>query len=105
MRQCAVIIKNGKAKARRDSHLEVRMAEKGLNLPDLPIEKYKFIGNSSAKGACMALLSAEAWAEAQDVAGKMTYIELSVGNLFMDEFVSSLFIPHTDLSLFPNVDI
>ncbi|TWH49191.1 ASKHA domain-containing protein [Sporomusa sp. KB1] len=74
-------------------------------LPDLPIEKYKFIGNSSAKGACMALLSAEAWAEAQDVAGKMTYIELSVGNLFMDEFVSSLFIPHTDLSLFPNVDI
>ncbi|BBB89840.1 MAG TPA: ASKHA domain-containing protein [Methylomusa anaerophila] len=74
-------------------------------LPDLPVEKYKFIGNSSAKGACMALLSAEAWAEAQDVAGKMTYIELSVGNMFMDEFISSLFIPHTDLTLFPNVDL
>ncbi|WP_425060560.1 Na(+)-translocating NADH-quinone reductase subunit F [Sporomusa carbonis] len=74
-------------------------------LPDLPIEKYKYVGNTSAKGACMALLSQEAWAEANNLAGKMTYIELSVGNLFMDEFVSSLFIPHTDLTLFPNVSL
>ncbi|MDR1701690.1 MAG: ASKHA domain-containing protein [Sporomusaceae bacterium] len=74
-------------------------------LPDVPAEKYKFIGNSSAKGACMALLSQEAWAEANELAGKLTYIELSVGNLFMEEFISSLFIPHTDLSLFPNVKI
>lgn len=71
-------------------------------LPDIPIEKYKYVGNTSAKGACMALLSQEAWAEANSLAGKLTYIELSVGNLFMDEFVSSLFIPHTDLTLFPN---
>ena len=72
-------------------------------LPDLPVEKYKFIGNSSGKGACIALLSAKAWAEAREVAGKMTYIELSAGNMFMDEFISALFIPHTDLNLFPNV--
>ncbi|SMC84044.1 ASKHA domain-containing protein [Sporomusa malonica] len=74
-------------------------------LPDIPIEKYKYVGNTSAKGACMALLSQEAWMEANSLAGKMTYIELSVGNLFMDEFVSSLFIPHTDLTLFPNVSL
>ncbi len=74
-------------------------------LPDIPIEKYKYVGNTSAKGACMALLSQEAWHEANNLAGKMTYIELSVGNLFMDEFVSSLFIPHTDLTLFPNVSL
>lgn len=74
-------------------------------LPDIPIEKYKYVGNTSAKGACMALLSKDAWAEANQLAGKMTYIELSVGNLFMDEFVSSLFIPHTDLTLFPNVSL
>lgn len=74
-------------------------------LPDLPAEKYRFIGNSSVKGACLALLSREAWKEANELAGKMTYIELSVGNLFMEEFISSLFIPHTDLSLFPNVKI
>lgn len=74
-------------------------------LPDLPIEKYKFIGNSSAKGAYMALLSQEAWQNAVELAGKMTYIELSVGNMFMEEFISSLFIPHTNLELFPNVNI
>jgi len=74
-------------------------------LPDIPIEKYKYVGNTSAKGACMALLSQQAWAEANNLAGKITYIELSVGNLFMDEFVSSLFIPHTDLTLFPNVGL
>ena len=74
-------------------------------LPDIPVEKYKYVGNTSAKGACMALLSQEAWQEANNLAGKMTYIELSVGNLFMDEFISSLFIPHTDLTLFPNVSL
>ena len=74
-------------------------------LPDIPVEKYKYVGNTSAKGACMALLSQQAWAEANNLAGKMTYIELSVGNLFMEEFVSSLFIPHTDLTLFPNVSL
>jgi uncharacterized 2Fe-2S/4Fe-4S cluster protein (DUF4445 family) len=74
-------------------------------LPDIPVEKYKYVGNTSAKGACMALLSQQAWTEANNLAGKMTYIELSVGNLFMEEFVSSLFIPHTDLTLFPNVSL
>lgn len=72
-------------------------------LPDIPLEKYKFIGNSSVKGAKKALLSHKARIEVEQVARKMTYLELSVGNTFMDEFVSALFLPHTDLSLFPSV--
>jgi uncharacterized 2Fe-2S/4Fe-4S cluster protein (DUF4445 family) len=86
------------------NYLNIRDAVVIGLLPDLPLERYQFIGNSSVKGACMSLLSQQAWVEAQDLAGKMTYIELSVGNLFMDEFISSLFIPHTDLSLFPSVE-
>lgn len=73
-------------------------------LPDLPQEKFEFIGNSSVKGARLALLSQKAWNEAMELARKMTYIELSVGTTFMDEFVSALFLPHTDLSLFPSVE-
>ncbi|MEA4900503.1 ASKHA domain-containing protein [Desulfitobacterium sp.] len=73
-------------------------------LPDLPAEKYEFIGNSSVKGACLALLSQKAWREAAELARKITYVELSVGTTFMDEFVSALFLPHTDLSLFPSVE-
>ncbi len=73
-------------------------------LPDLPIEKYEFVGNTSLKGAELALLSQEAWKQAQEIGKMMTYLELSVGNLFMDEFMQAIFLPHTDLSLFPSVD-
>lgn len=73
-------------------------------LPDLPSEKFEFIGNSSVKGARLALLSQRAWSEAAELARKITYLELSVGTTFMDEFVSALFLPHTDLSLFPSVE-
>ena len=33
----------------------------------------------------------------------MTYIELSVSRSFMDEYMSALFLPHTDLTAFPTV--
>lgn len=72
-------------------------------LPDLPVEKYTFIGNSSVKGARLAMLSQEAYRESLELGKKMTYLELSVGNDFMDEFMSALFLPHTDMTLFPSV--
>ncbi|AFM41882.1 putative metal-binding protein [Desulfosporosinus acidiphilus SJ4] len=71
-------------------------------LPDLEPERFEFIGNSSVKGARLALLSQRAWREAEELGRKMTYVELSVGATFMDEYVSALFLPHTDLSLFPS---
>ncbi|MBS4021219.1 MAG: DUF4445 domain-containing protein [Dethiobacter sp.] len=74
-------------------------------LPDLPAEKYVFIGNSSVKGSRLALLSQDAYREAQELGKKMTYIELSAGNEFMEEFVSALFLPHTDMNLFPTVTV
>jgi Uncharacterized metal-binding protein len=72
-------------------------------LPDFPAENYQFIGNSSVKGARLALLSQHAWREALELSRKITYVELSVGPTFMDEFVSALFLPHTDMTLFPSV--
>jgi len=33
----------------------------------------------------------------------MTYLELSADNRFMDQFVSALFLPHTDTASFPSV--
>jgi uncharacterized 2Fe-2S/4Fe-4S cluster protein (DUF4445 family) len=85
------------------NYLNVNDSVKIGLLPDLPPENYQFIGNSSVKGACLALLSQNAWHEAQELSRKMTYIELSIGTTFMDEFVSALFLPHTDFSLFPSV--
>lgn len=75
-------------------------------LPDLPAEKFKFVGNTSIKGAKQSLLSEEAFGKVEEIAKKMTYLELSAEDQsqdFMDEFVSAQFIPHTDLSLFPSV--
>ncbi|MHB1126298.1 MAG: ASKHA domain-containing protein [Bacillota bacterium] len=72
-------------------------------LPDIPVEKYEFVGNTSVKGAKMALLSQEAYHEAIELGKMITYLELSVGNTFMEEFVSALFLPHTDLTMFPSV--
>ncbi|HWQ80269.1 MAG TPA: ASKHA domain-containing protein [Anaerovoracaceae bacterium] len=72
-------------------------------LPDLPEDKYEYVGNSCIQGAAIGLLSLEALAEMEELAGRMTYLELSIGNQFMDEFISAVFIPHTDLSLFPSL--
>jgi uncharacterized 2Fe-2S/4Fe-4S cluster protein (DUF4445 family) len=74
-------------------------------LPDLPQDIYTYIGNSSIQGAMIVLLSQEALLEADEIANSMTYMELSIGNAFMDEFISSVFIPHTDLSLFPSLEV
>lgn len=86
------------------SYLNVKDSVQIGLLPDLPAERYEFIGNSSVKGAHLCLISQKAWHEAEELGKKMTYLELSVGNDFMDEFVSALFLPHTDLSLFPSVE-
>ncbi|GAV22485.1 ASKHA domain-containing protein [Carboxydothermus pertinax] len=73
-------------------------------LPDIDLNKFAYVGNSSLKGARKALLSRKACADVKEIARKMTYLELSVGTTFMDEFVSASFIPHTDLHLFPSVE-
>ncbi len=72
-------------------------------LPDMPWDRFHFLGNTSVRGAYMALLSREMRRRVTEVAQKMTYLELSADNTFYNEFTSALFLPHTDLSLFPSV--
>jgi uncharacterized 2Fe-2S/4Fe-4S cluster protein (DUF4445 family) len=72
-------------------------------LPDMPWERFKFLGNTSALGAYTALLCPDMRQEVVDIASKMTYLELSADNTFMDEFTKALFLPHTDLASFPSV--
>ncbi len=72
-------------------------------LPDLPLKKFTFIGNSSITGAKMCLLSRQARLKAKEIAKKMTYIDLSLNPKFMNEYTSTLFLPHTNIDLFPTV--
>ena len=73
-------------------------------LPDIPYEKFRYLGNSSVTGGHLALLSQKLWREAEHIARSTTYLELSTSASFMDEYVSALFLPHTDASLFPRVE-
>ena len=72
-------------------------------LPDLPHDRFHFVGNGSVQGAKMALLS-EAALEymIEKVAGSMTYIELSTYHKYMNEYSSCLFLPHTNIEKFPS---
>lgn len=72
-------------------------------LPDMPWENFHFLGNTSILGAYYGLLNRESRAEIEEIAKRMTYIELSADNSFYDAFTSALFLPHTDLTLFPSV--
>ena len=72
-------------------------------LPDIPLEKIKFIGNSSLTGARACLFSEEAFENCLNISRSMTNIELSTHQPFTDEYIAALFLPHTNGKLFPSV--
>ena len=71
-------------------------------LPDVDLEKYRYIGNSSLTGAYAMVMSDQANAKCNALMTNMTYLELSTHPGYMDAFVAACFLPHTDASLFPN---
>ena len=71
-------------------------------LPDVELEKYQYIGNSSLTGSYAMVMSDEANAKCTELGANMTYLELSTYPGYMDSFVAACFIPHTDASLFPS---
>ncbi len=73
-------------------------------LPDININRYYFMGNTSITGAYINLLSASKYAQSVAAADAVTYIELSVNMKFMDRYVAGLFLPYTDLKDFPTVE-
>jgi uncharacterized 2Fe-2S/4Fe-4S cluster protein (DUF4445 family) len=72
-------------------------------LPDLPRERFFFVGNGSLQGAARVVLSAADYDESLELARKMTNFELSESAGFMDRYVAALFLPHTEAGHFPTV--
>ena len=73
--------------------------------PDIPLENFHYIGNSSQTGAYAMLLSSQAREKVFELGRSMTYLELSNEPGYMDEFVAACFLPHTDSGLFPSVHV
>jgi len=71
-------------------------------MPELPAERFLFVGNGSLLGTRLACMSNPLRAEVGEIVERMTNFELSVAPRYMDNYTSSLFLPHTECEkLFP----
>ncbi len=70
-------------------------------LPEVDPDKILYVGNGSLMGAWMSELSNHIRQDVVSVVRKMTSFELSEVPSFKDQYVASIFLPHTDLDLFP----
>jgi uncharacterized 2Fe-2S/4Fe-4S cluster protein (DUF4445 family) len=65
-------------------------------VPRLPLERIVGVGNAAGSGAILALLSLDMRRQAQEVARRITYIELSARPEFNQEFVQGMSFPEID---------
>jgi uncharacterized 2Fe-2S/4Fe-4S cluster protein (DUF4445 family) len=72
-------------------------------IPEIPPEQIKNIGNGAIAGANIALINRTKRKKLDEIAMKIAYLELNAEPSFMDEYTQATFLPHTDLTLFPNV--
>jgi uncharacterized 2Fe-2S/4Fe-4S cluster protein (DUF4445 family) len=72
-------------------------------LPDLPRERFQFVGNGSLMGATLLAFSKELLEEERRVADMMTNFELSETPGYMDQYIAALFLPHTQEEYFPTI--
>ncbi|MFN3921140.1 MAG: ASKHA domain-containing protein [Caldimicrobium sp.] len=72
-------------------------------LPDLPRDRFYFLGNTSLQGAKKMLLYVSSIEEIYRITQMMTHVELSNHPRYMDYYMAALFLPHTDENLFPSV--
>ena len=71
--------------------------------PDIARQKFHYLGNSSLWGAYLILICDKNRDIVNEVSEKMTYIELNTEPRYMNEYTGALFLPHTDMNLFPSV--
>jgi uncharacterized 2Fe-2S/4Fe-4S cluster protein (DUF4445 family) len=74
-------------------------------LPDIPVDRFQVLGNTSLKGAQQVLTDPDAFDRVMAIRETITYIELNVNQSFMTLFSGAKFYPHTDRSRFPSVQV
>ena len=74
-------------------------------LPDIPIDRFRVLGNSSLNGAEKFLQEPGQVDRVARIRNNITYIELNVNQEFMNMFSGAKFYPHTDRSRFPSVPL
>lgn len=72
-------------------------------LPDVDRDKFYYLGNASLLGCQISLDDTKRFRERAEVSSLITNMELAENTEFMNYYMASLFLPHTDMSLFPTV--
>jgi uncharacterized 2Fe-2S/4Fe-4S cluster protein (DUF4445 family) len=72
-------------------------------LPDVDRDKFFYLGNASMLGCQISLSDVDRFRERVEVRQLVTNLELAENVKFMSYYMASLFLPHTDMSLFPSV--
>ncbi len=72
-------------------------------LPDIPRDRFIFVGNGSLLGARLTSFSTDILNDARRVARMMTNFELSENVDFMNNYIAALFLPHTSADEFPTI--
>jgi len=85
------------------SHIDIEKSITIGLLPDIPRDRFIFIGNGSLLGARLTSFSIDLLDDARKVALMMTNFELSVDGNFMSNYTASLFLPHPNAEEFPTV--
>jgi uncharacterized 2Fe-2S/4Fe-4S cluster protein (DUF4445 family) len=87
------------------SYIDRRNAIKIGLLPDLPLSRVQYVGNTSLWGAKLAALSTEAFHELRAIRKKTTYYDLLGCNDYVEQFRQAMFLPHTSVELFPSLNV
>ncbi len=73
-------------------------------LPEMDTDKIIYVGNGSLMGCRMSELSNHIRKDVVAAIRRMTGFELSEVPSYRDQYVASLFLPHTDTTLFPETE-
>ena len=68
------------------AHINIEKAIQIGLLPDMPWDRFKYLGNTSALGAYTTLVCNDMRPVADEIAAKMTYLELSADNCVHGRF-------------------
>lgn len=85
------------------SYIDRRNAIKIGLLPDLPLSRIQYVGNTSIWGAKLGALSSEAYRELHEIRKKTTYYDLLGCTDYVEQFRQAMFLPHTNIELFPSL--
>ena len=85
------------------SHIDIEQAMTIGLLPEMDPDKITYIGNGSLMGARICCLTNRIRKDVVNAMRKTTNFELSETPSYMNRYIAALFLPHTDLDLFPKL--